>query len=155
MNLGVIVSDTLLDVELDVVSTSFVATTDWQRISVRTFIPVEFYGVQADEVVTFVTCVLYGDADDAVIQIDSAQLEDSYLPTDYFDGNLDAIGGFFSGDDPATEESEDISYLYYNASSKIPTLATQIKRYLPRNMAYTITLGDVNQRTLHSYGITD
>jgi hypothetical protein len=155
MNLGVIVSDTLLDVELDVVSTSFVATTDWQRISVRTFIPVEFYGVEDDEVVTFATCVLYGDADDAVIQIDSAQLEDSYLPTDYFDGNLDAIGGFFSGDDPATEESEDISYLYYNASSKIPTLATQIKRYLPRNMAYTITVGDVNFRTLHSYGITD
>jgi hypothetical protein len=155
MNLGVILSDTLLDVELDVVSTPFVATTEWQRISVRAFIPVEFVGVDIDEVVSFATCILYGDSDDAVIQIDSAQLEDSYLPTDYFDGNLDAIGGFFSGDDPDTEESEDISYLYYNASSKIPTLATQIKRYLPRNMAYTITLGDVNQRTLHSYGITD
>jgi len=155
MNLGVILSDTALDVELGVVSTSFVATTGWQRVSVRTFIPGEFSGVDVEEVTSFATCILYGDSDDAVIQIDSAQLEDSYLPTDYFDGNLDALGGFFSGDDPDTEESEDISYLYYNASSKIPTLATQIKRYLPRNMAYTITLGDVNQRTLHSYGITD
>ena len=155
MNLGIILSDTLLDVELDVVSTSFIATTEWQRISVRTFIPAEFAGTDIDEVVSFATCILYGDSNDAVIQIDSAQLEDSYLPTDYFDGNLDAIGCFFSGDDPDTEESEDISYLYYNASSKIPTLANQIKNYLPRNMAYTITLGDVNQRTLHSYGITD
>ena len=155
MNLGIILEDSLFEVTEDVVSTQFVATTEWQRISVRTFIPSGYTGSSNGDVTSFATCILYGDANDAVIQIDSAQLEGSYNPTDYFDGNLDAIGGFFSGDDPNTEESEDISFVYHNASTKIPTLANQIKNHLPRNMAFIITVGDINQRTLHSYGITD
>lgn len=155
MNLGVILSDTLLDVELDPVVTTFTATEEWQRVSVRVFIPTDFTTFDVDALSSFATLVLYGNGSTATLQLDSAQFEQSYSVTDYFDGDLDSIGAFYSGDDTETELSEDVSYVYFNASSKIPTLANQLQDQLPRNTAFVITVGDINRRLRHTYGITD
>jgi hypothetical protein len=154
LNLALQFSDNVIEEVTDPVVTTFVATPTWQRVSVRALIPSYFTGRGVEGVETFAICSLYGDANDLVIQVDSAQLEQAYQPSDYFDGSLYTNGAFYSGDDPDTIDSnEDISFQYFNASSKLPTLNNELKNQLPYNTAHMITVGDFFLPTLNSWSL--
>lgn len=154
LSLYVSAYDSLMDATFGENETIFTPTGDWQRVSVRMFLPDHLTRSYNGVVTTTITCSLFGDTNDSVIQFDSAQLEPSYSMTDYFDGTMDVIGGFYSGDDPLTEEEDDISFLYYNESSKIPTLNVQLQHQLPRNTPYIITVGELETRITQSSGFT-
>lgn len=101
------------------------ASTSWERYSVTLYIPVEY-------VSPTVTFTLSGPATDTVVQVDSAQLEDKYLPSDYFDGsNTDCIW--------QTPHASP-SYYYPNKDLVLARLYMDIKSYLPINTPYIVKL---------------
>ena len=107
-----------------------VFTDEWQRFSARVFVePVP----AATVLVANVT--IAGVTTGNTIYLDKAQLEDSYAPTDYFDGDLPAsYGTVWEGEEHASP-----SHLYPNLAQKTTRLTQELKKYLATNQPYIIT----------------
>jgi phage tail-like protein len=104
-------------------------TSSWQRFYVSLYVPAEF----ADT--TAITCVLSGTTTGNTIDLDGAQLELGYVPTDYFDGAFPAAyGASWAG-----TADESISYLYPNKSIKIPRLIANIAGYMPIGTPFSVS----------------
>ena len=104
---------------------SATASTEWGRYSVTLYIPTEY----TSPTVTF---TLSGPATDTVVRVDSAQLEDKYLESDYFDGsNTDCVW-----ETPHNSPS----YYYPNKDLVLARLYMDIKNYLPINTPYIVKL---------------
>ena len=70
-----------------------------------------------------------------VMYIDMVQAEQTYYPTDYFDGSLpEDVGAIWSGADNASP-----TYLYPRRSIKIRRLAQTLTNWVPRNAWWRIT----------------
>jgi hypothetical protein len=110
-------------------SERFILTEEWQRLHVTLFVPATF-----DET-TFLTLNLAGITTGNTIHIDGVQLEASYLPTDYFDGEFpDAYGAMWAG-----TANESVSYLYPNRQVKIPRLLANLAEYMPIGTTYSVS----------------
>lgn len=112
-------------------TTDVVTLTDaWQRIHVTLFVPATY-----DET-TFLTMTLTGaETTGNTVHLDGAQLEASFLPTDYFDGEFpDVYGAMWAG-----TENESVSYLYPNKYIKIPRLIANLAEYMPIGTTYTVS----------------
>jgi hypothetical protein len=111
-------------------SDPFVLTTSWQRIQMTIKVPAKINSISA-----VLTTTISGTALGNVINFDNAQLEMSYTATDYCDGYLGYLNGFFwQGTANASP-----SFSYPNLTSKIERLVAEIPNYLPRNKPYTIS----------------
>ena len=103
-------------------------TTDWQRVYVTAFI----------ENAQSLAVTFSGDWAGAVIDVDAAQLERSYYPTDYFDGSLTLAGGTYLEDINANPSA--FSAIYPSVNNRITRLSSMIESYLPLNTPYTVDL---------------
>ena len=111
------------------VGSNVTLTTAEQRIHVTVYVPSTF-GAN-----TVITCKLSGTTTGQTINLDGAQLEASYLPTDYFDGEFpDVSGAMWAG-----TANTSVSYLYPNKHIKIPRLVANLAEYMPIGTTYTIS----------------
>jgi phage tail-like protein len=108
-------------------------TNEWQRIHVTLFVPSTY-----DET-TFLTVDFVGEETTGnTVHLDSVQLEASYLPTDYFDGEFPfEYGAMWAG-----TENESVSYLYPNKEIKIPRLIANLAEYMPIGTTYSVSTYD-------------
>lgn len=105
-------------------------TTEWQRIHVTLYVP-ESYGTGMAISVSLIGEATTGNT----IDLDGAQLETAYLPTDYFDGEFPAAyGASWAG-----TANESISYLYPNKLIKIPRLIANLAEYMPIGTPYYVS----------------
>jgi hypothetical protein len=100
-------------------------STSWARYSVTLYIPTTY-------VSPTVTFTLSGPATDTVVKVDSAQLEDKYLASDYFDGSNPDCVWQTAHNSP--------SYYYPNKDLVLARLFMDIKNYLPINTPYIVKL---------------
>jgi phage tail-like protein len=104
-------------------------TTEWQRLHVTVYVPDVLTPLGSYE------CTISGTTNGHTINLDGAQLETSYLPTDYFDGEYPAAYGASWEGTP----NESISYLYPNKLVKIPRLIANLAEYMPIGTPYSVS----------------
>jgi len=102
-------------------------TSSWARYSVTLFVPSSYTNITLEAGIVGTT---------GTIRVDAAQLEPSYLPTDYFDGNYIIGGAEWEGGNANIHNA--ISYLYVNKPFRFPRLVEEMKMYLPSNTPYTV-----------------
>jgi len=116
--------------DTEVVNKQISVTTDWDRYYVSLFIP-EGLSVLGNITLTFtLTATLTGQS----VWIDNTQAEQTFYPTDYFDGSLPAdYGVFWSGTAHAS-----YSYNYPSRLKKMPRVFLTLKDWIPYNMPYRV-----------------
>lgn len=117
-------------------------TTTWQRVSVNIFTTA---GLDMSTVV--VRAMIYGNGGTKTILMDSSQMEDGYVATDYFDGTLSIRGAEWTG-----TANSSTSILYNDKHRKIVRLEQIIPEFLPINTAYIITTGPEDSPVLDTGG---
>ena len=107
----------------------FTLTTEWQRFSTRVYVP------PTEPLSVYIaTMTIAGLTKGNVIYLDKAQVEDSFTPTDYFDGDIgSARGGVWEGSAHASA-----SHFYPNLAQKTTRLTQELKKYLSTNQPYII-----------------
>lgn len=104
-------------------------TTEWKRFYVTA------YASEAGEIALWST--IWGSGPSGkTVQIDCVQLEESYYPTDYFDGNLIASGGAWGVESAANAS---YSVMYPGINTKLTRLTNEIEKYLPLDTAYRVS----------------
>lgn len=126
LNLNLSISD---GVDTYTATQSVTFTDVWSRPYVRLFVPAGL-GPTAE-----FTCSLNGITTGNTLDIDSAQLELGYFPTDYFDGEFPTeMGALWAG---TTNES--VSYLYPNKLAVVPRLIANLKDFLAIETPYYVS----------------
>lgn len=112
-------------------SSTFTVTSAWSRPYVELYISDEFDSSTLEfEVEITVTSNNNGN-----IQVESAQLEVGYFPTDYFDGSYPPeYGVTWAGD-----ENESASHCYKIKQLKIIRLIQELESYLPSHTPYVVS----------------
>jgi hypothetical protein len=106
-----------------------VFTDTWQRYAARVFVdPIDDLRVLVARV------TLAGVTQGNTIYVDKAQLETSFVPTDYFDGDLPASYGAVWEGVPHRSPS----HLYPNLAQRTTRLQQELKNYLVTNQPYLI-----------------
>lgn len=106
-------------------------TEDWQRPYVELYVDDAF----DSSLLEFTVEVISEEPTGGVINLDAAQLEEAYQPSDYFDGSFPPEYGItWSGDDHASG-----SYWYKNKQVKIIRLIQELENYLPSNTPYVVS----------------
>lgn len=103
-------------------------TSNWQRFYVT-----HYFLEESVSATTSIEAIITGTFEGGTIELDCAQLEESYYPTDYFDGNLTNSGGAWVG---AANESQ--SVIYSGIATKLTRLTNEIEKYLPLNTPYRV-----------------
>jgi hypothetical protein len=110
---------------VDTATVTVPASSSYARSSVTLLIPPNSAGTVLEFVIAGITGTVY---------LDAVQLEQTYTPSDYFDGNLpESFGAVWGGD-----SNNSTSYLYYNKGVKIERLARTISDWLPMNTLWKI-----------------
>lgn len=104
-----------------------VLTDTWARYYVSGFIPASVNPV-------FLQATILGETTGNTIQVEAAQLEAAYKPTDYFDG--DSPFGYGAVWQSTVAASP--SHIYPNKTVKVTRLTDTLKDYLPIGRAYTV-----------------
>lgn len=128
MNLKVDAYDTVDSAVTDTrTSEDFLFTDSWARYSTTLFVNLSSNATRLDVSVV-------GDTAGCSMSFDDAQVEESYLPTDYFDGSFPvAYGAVWEG-----TAHDSASHIYPNKGGKLIRLKENLKEYLPINTAYRI-----------------
>lgn len=105
-------------------------TTAWQRFYVTS------YATDSGAIALWSTIWGSGPSGKSV-EIDCVQLEESYYPTDYFDGNLTTSGGAWFGG--STNANQAYSVMYPGINTKLTRLINEIEKYLPINTPYRVS----------------
>jgi hypothetical protein len=106
-------------------------STDWVRPYVEVYVDDTF----DSDLLEFLVEVIVEEPNGNILYFDAAQLEESYQPSDYFDGSFPAEYGItWSGD-----EHESSSHCYKNKQVKIIRLIQELENYLPSNTPYFVT----------------
>lgn len=111
-----------------VTETNSVTITDsWARYNVVAYIPTTSSSIKLEVKV---------EIEDGVetIDFDAAQVEQSFGPTDYFDGE----GAAASGAGWAGDEYESESYIYPVKNARISRFLNEIEKYLPVTTSYKV-----------------
>lgn len=99
--------------------------TSWQRVSVTVYTSSSSSGL---------TPYIYRlDNTSRIFYLDNAQLEEGSKASDYFSGDFDTLGAFWSGTANASK-----SYLYVNKSTKVSELSAHLSDWIPINFAWMI-----------------
>lgn len=107
----------------------FTLTTEWQRFSTRVYVPA------ADPLSVYISVMtIAGLTKGNTIYLDKAQVESSFTPTDYFDGDLGIVRGMVW--EGAAHASA--SHSYPNLAQKTTRLTQELKKYLATNQPYII-----------------
>lgn len=105
---------------------------DWRRFWVNVFIPANF----GTGPITLTPTLTYTSTD--TVQLDAAQLEVRYSPTDYMDGDVaDSIWGLGQ-----TNAHKSDSFMYQNWTYKVPRLADELELFLPSSTPYVLSRVD-------------
>jgi hypothetical protein len=111
-------------------STALSVTTSWARYYTTLYIP---EGLSTNGNITLnaaLTATLTGQT----IWVDNVQVEEGFLPSDYFDGSLPSASGvFWSGTAHAS-----YSYYYQSRSEKMPRVVATLKQWIPYEAPYRI-----------------
>ena len=102
-------------------------TSSWARYSVTLFVPSDYTNISLEAGIVGTT---------GTIRVDAAQIEPSYLPTDYFDGSYIIGGAEWEGGTPNSNAA--VSYLYTNKPFRFPRLVSEIGQFLPANTPYVV-----------------
>jgi hypothetical protein len=121
---------TLLDSNEEETSKEIALTDAWQRFFVTHYYKKPTYFSQ------LTATILGTDWAGATIEIDCAQLEESYYPTDYFDGSLTLSGGAWMEPSPNASRS----CFYPARNTRLTRLANEIEKYLPINTPYQVQM---------------
>ena len=113
------------------VNKSLTSTPQWSRNSVTLHVPQTFPYDLVNRYTTVTPSIT--STESGTMYFESAQLEPSIAPTDYFDGSLRYQGGVWSGTTDASR-----SYLYSNHTKHMARLTTTVMDYLPKNTTYRI-----------------
>jgi hypothetical protein len=109
------------------VSDGFSFTDDWARYSVTLF-------VELNSNDTHLIATVVGNTAGCSMSFDAAQVEETYLATDYFDGSYPlTYGAVWEG--TANDSS---SHAYPNKDTKLIRLKDSLSEYLPLNTAFRI-----------------
>jgi len=116
-------------------------TTSWQRVyvtlyvtSISTGLTPYIYSNSATPSTVNGEAVGNGARSSAqTFRVDDAQLEESRILTDYFDGDFANQGAFWSGSQYASK-----SYLYVNKNQKLSELAVHINDWVPLNTVWMV-----------------
>ena len=111
----------------DIHETTYMFDNNWSRYSVTGFI-------SSSTNPLVLQASVYSDTLGCVIDFDAAQLESSYTPTDYFDGDAPVSYGAVWED----TDNNSRSHIYPNKEIKTTRLAETIKDWVPLNRAVTI-----------------
>lgn len=106
-------------------------TPEWQRFYVTT------YAADAGELTLWAN-IVGAHTSGVTVEIDSAQLEASYYPTDYFDGSLTLSGGAWNLGTLGADAHAAASFYYPGINTKMTRLANEIEKYLPINTPYFV-----------------
>lgn len=107
---------------------------DWARVSINLYIPVDYAGAT-------LTASLFNTSNTTGgIQLEAAQLEIGFKPTDYFDGSYSVNGGEWEGG--IANSNNAVSYMFQNKGVKMYRLREELPRYLPIGTAYTVESQD-------------
>jgi hypothetical protein len=121
---------TLLDSDERSTEKEVAITSDWQRFYVT-----HYFLDEGPSVGPAIEAIITGTFAGATIELDCAQLEESYYPTDYFDGSLTNVGGaWFNG--VAANYAQ--SAMYPGINTKLTRLTNEIEKYLPLNTPYRV-----------------
>lgn len=115
------------DAVIATASSSVTLTDNWARYHVSLFIPVTSVSVKLEARVEIVNGT-------ETIDFDAAQIEQSFGPTDYFDGSFPGTSG--AGWYGTPHQSE--SYIYPVKSARISRLLNEIENYLPVTTSYKV-----------------
>jgi hypothetical protein len=122
--------------DLDVTDAStdtITLTTTWQRLTATVFVPTTY-----SESTVLSVSLVGEDTTGNTIHLDMAQLEQTYLPTDYFDGSYPAAyGASWAG-----TANESVSYLYPNKLVKIPRLIANIAAFMPIGTPFSVSTNE-------------
>ena len=102
-------------------------TNSWARYYATLFVPTTYTNVTLEAGIVGTS---------GTIRVDSAQIEASYLPTDYFDGGYIIGGADWEGGTVNSHSS--VSYMYTNKPFRLPRLVAEIAQYLPANTPYMV-----------------
>jgi hypothetical protein len=106
-------------------------TTTWSRPYVEVYVDDAF----DNDLLEFTVEVISEAPTGGIIQLEAAQLEEAYQPSDYFDGSFPAEYGItWSGD-----EHDSSSHCYKNKQVKIIRLIQELENYLPSNTPYFVS----------------
>jgi hypothetical protein len=113
-----------------VVSTSFdaVITNDLQQFNKALFVP------KVEPEIYVVNLTITGNTTGNTVYFDRAVVENSFTPTDYFDGDFPVSYGAVWESIPFASAS----HLYPNLAIKITRLKQELKKYLPINTSFLI-----------------
>jgi hypothetical protein len=113
--------------DIGLVTTDITITQTWARFSATLFVP-------EDSREIFARLTIRTTAEGETVYLDRAQIEPSFIPTDYFDGALPVpFGAVWEGD-----EYESTTHLYPNLTSKIMRLKEELPKYIPTGLTYLI-----------------
>lgn len=105
--------------------------SEWVRPYVELFVPANF---DANNL-SFTAKVNLVAANASTLNLDAAQLEEGYIPSDYFDGSFPAeYGVTWSG-----EPYESSSHCYKIKQVKIIRLIQELENFLPSNTPYVVS----------------
>lgn len=117
-------------IDSDTNSKTINVTTDWARYYVSLYIPEGFSTSGNITLNLALTATLTGQT----INVDNIQVEQGFLPSDYFDGSLPAASGVFWGG----TANASYSYYYQSRSAKMPRLVATLKDWIPYQAPYRI-----------------
>ena len=145
----------------DITSKNITLTTNWQRFQV-THYATDDHLVDAE--LRFEISGLFGGA---VIQLDCAQIEQSFAATDYFDGSMEESGAAWVAYDDLIDEAftidhangdayanNGVSVIYPNIDMRALRLDREIDGFLARNTPYIIDWWANSTSVLKYRGIT-
>jgi hypothetical protein len=115
------------DAVVETASANVTLTNNWARYSVSLFVPITSVDIKLEGRVQIVNGT-------ATIDFDAAQIEQSFGPTDYFDGSLPGTSG--AGWYGTAHQSE--SYIYPVKSARVSRLLNEIEKYLPVTTSYKV-----------------
>jgi hypothetical protein len=122
--------------------TDKVIGTDWSRFVTSVYVPSSSDALSLRATVS-------GEGSGAVVNFDSAQIEEGYGASDYFDGSHVTRGAYWQGTANSSE-----SVMYRNKLNKVDRLVVELPNYMPMNMAYTITSGFNGATVLETSGFS-
>jgi hypothetical protein len=136
--------DGQLEEIVQTISKPILVTDEWQRFDITLFVPAEV----SEPASIVINLAFSGVMSGQTLYFDQAMVENSFKPTDYFDGDSGPSYGAVWGNfatliDPnapyrEAEPYQSPSHLYPNLDTKVIRLQQELEKYIPLNSSFLI-----------------
>ena len=136
--------DGQLEEIVQTISKPILVTDEWQRFDITLFVPAEV----SEPASIVINLAFSGVMSGQTLYFDQAMVENSFKPTDYFDGDSGPSYGAVWGNfatliDPnapyrEAEPYQSPSHLYPNLYTKVIRLQQELEKYIPLNSSFLI-----------------